>query len=110
MISQNLEEGTVRPIVLSACISLVLILSGRTAVQPKQDHLLADSAQALSGCDDSPTGRRPANANCAVLTREPPSRVQFTLARGRRSFTFSPANSAWRLRTARCAREPAKAG
>lgn len=56
-------------IVFSAYISLVLI-QGLAAAQPTQDHPHADSAQPLSGCDDAPTGRRPAGANCAVLARK----------------------------------------
>jgi len=57
-----------RSIALAGCISLALIPAGRAAVQASQDHPHPD-APALPVCVDSPTGRRPADAPCAVLAR-----------------------------------------
>lgn len=57
-----------RYFVLSAYISLVLILPGHTVAQPTQEH---PTAHALVPCGDSPTpGKRPPNMDCAVLARK----------------------------------------
>lgn len=61
-----------RYFVLSAYISLVLILPGHTAAQTTPEH---PTAHALVPCGDSPTpGKRPMNMDCAVLARK-----QFTV-------------------------------